>query len=199
MANPLSWSELGTWEEDKVKWEMRYVSGIAEKPTFQMQRGIDIHNYLFTGKTPVGYTPDEIRTHDKIRKNFLELEEGPWEHEKKVLTSIGEVPTIGYWDGYRVKTILEVKTGSRLWTEERAKAHGQLYFYATQGLSLGMEIEEAHLFSASTANGSCVRHIVTFDLPEIIKMDERIRAAYEWMISKDMWECRKSSRECLQI
>lgn len=212
---PLSWSELDCFETDRDKWYARYIVGIKDPPTPAMQRGTDLHEMLGTTDSQMmkdvmaeqakRYSPDEIRCHEKILSTFqstLLVELPGIRFEKPVTCIVEDVPTVGYWDGFDESgnrderhTIIEIKTGSILWTEERASQHGQLAFYASQWLEMytdKIRLPLFVLFSASTKNGRCVTHNIEIDREQIAQMRYRIKKASTDM--GNLWRCRISSK-----
>jgi hypothetical protein len=75
-----------------------------------------------------------------------------------IITDIAEASTLGYWDGYIDNTIIELKTGSKNWTETQAKEHLQLVFYSLQHLALYQTLPNIILITANTKTAKVVAH-----------------------------------------
>lgn len=212
MPLALTWSELDCWETDIDEWSRRYLLGFANEPSFQMKRGTFIHNMLFT-KDRTGekeaYTVGEIRIHDKILNEGSKLiteayysdigTAGHWDHEEKREAHYGDIPIKGYLDGNRYGEVLEVKTGSQLWTQERADNHGQIFFYdILKNLTDGI-VDANYLLTCSTTNGKCKMLIVYPDKKKCEDILRRIEIAYLWMMKEDFWDKRVGSKDRIAI
>jgi len=129
-----------------------------------MQRGVDLHALCLEEGTnalnPDKYFANELRINKKIKEAFTKHVQIPFAPEQKRTVDIDGVPFTGVWDGLADKTILELKTGKALWTEDRVTTHGQLYCYAAQHLISEGVIPEVILITANTQNGS----VKTFNL-----------------------------------
>lgn len=171
------------FEQDFDSWYLRYVAGISEKGTPAMDKGAKIHGILQDGKLPKkGLDKGEVRVYGAMLKAFdaeLKLLGGrkatKWEH--MATQPIDGIPTIGFWDGLAPRGIIEIKTGSALWTQDRADNHGQLAFYALQHGGN----PDFWLFSASTSNGKCKMFHVKHTAVQLDAMRERIDAAWKAM------------------
>jgi len=161
---------------------MRYIVGIPEKETQSMRKGKEIHNILQSGMLNVeNLDKSEIRIYGTILKTFedelVKLNNGrsriEWEY--KSTSSIDSIPTIGFWDGFMPCGILEIKTGTNLWTKEKAEEHGQLAFYALQHGGN----PDIWLFSANVTNGRCKMFHVKHTNEQLEDMKKRIKKAWE--------------------
>lgn len=185
---PLSWSEMSAFEQDFNEWYVSYVLGVKRPSSPAMERGKDIHDFLQT-KRRTGweekYTSRDVRIHETILQEFESkvayLGGVSMETEKEALVDVRGVPTKGFWDGYKSlsNTIIEIKTGADLWTEERAKEHGQLTFYAAQAKAMKFDNPNFILFSASTKNGKCATHVFKIPDAQVTAMEERIERNFK--------------------
>lgn len=169
MVKAVSWSELDCWERSPENWYMAYVLGLKEPTNPAMQRGTDIHKYLFAPTEEreeimkdwtTRYNAGEVRVHKRIAGSFdaMVAEKLPnIEHEIKMSQEVEGIPTFTYWDGYHKEQeiILEVKTGGQRWDQRKAEEHGQIHLYAAQWQCMNRtgDIPTVWLFSASTENG----------------------------------------------
>jgi hypothetical protein len=203
MPNPVSWSELSTWEASREDWEKKYIWGLKEPPNFPMQRGTDIHHMIATGNRDVEksrYTPDEIRVHDKIMQEFKTLIPYSLIFEKEVVTEIDGIPIKGFWDGWAPEDfiLVEIKTGA-LWTEERVKDHGQLILYSLQAVHQEGVLPIVKLFTASTQNGKCKVMQHESSVEQMEGMKGRLRTFRDWCVTEKLWDKRLSSRETITV
>ena len=161
---------MSLYRTNKDQWYTEYIEGNKPPPNQDMIRGLDIHAFVLEGGTkaidPKIYWVSDIRVHERIKKEFghivkLENLQVEQKHEMKIDT----VPFVGIWDGYGQEDgknkILELKTGKKLWDENRVRTHGQLYCYAMQHFLLFGSIPSVLLVSASTLSGKVLSYELT--------------------------------------
>lgn len=156
--------------------------GIAPKASPAMDMGTLIHSAVQEGKTPSeGLTAPEKRIvgtildrfQEEMAENGLNREDIEWEHMGKAI--ILGIPTVGFWDGLCGDKIIEIKTGSALWTQQKADTHGQLALYALQYMEeKGLFVPDILLFSASTKTGKCKTFKVLHDDARLDAMKRRL-------------------------
>lgn len=203
MPPALSWSEFDCWNRDRSLWYERYVLGIQEKPTFAMRRGSYIHDLVRGIKTLEDgknvYAVDEQRVHKKILDSTERFRTGGWEWEKKISVDVFDVPTVGYWDGKNENTLLEIKTGYRRWSEQKAREHGQMLFYAAQALCDACPIKTFVLLTISSSNGAMFEYQIEYGNAQIQRIISNIIGVKNDMVHDGVWDKRVGSRQRFEI
>lgn len=194
MIKAASWSEIDCWERSPENWYIAYCLGLKDPANPAMERGSDIHKYLFARpfereniwrSWQDKYNAGEQRVHKLIQGAYdaLVREKLPGlKHEVKMAQDVDGIPTFGYWDGYDEQQgiILEVKTGAKQWSQSDAEKHGQIHLYAAQWQcerQTGM-VPTIWLFSASTENGRST--LFKFDPTDKDMMQIRKRLKNFW-------------------
>lgn len=164
---PVTWSELDLFERDRDTWYRRYIIGEIDKPTRAMKRGTDIHSFLLLGDDTIRqrYTPDENRTHERIKKAFDALVSninGQIEPETRLSAVWCGAVISGTIDALFPddNRLFELKTGSALWKPERMLEHGQLYLYAALAEFNGRRVDRITLMTASTQTGKTATYMI---------------------------------------
>lgn len=153
-----------------------------------MIRGSDIHAFLLEGVgkaiDPNLYFAPEIRIHHKIKDEFTKVV--PFrgmEYEKRFTVDIDGVPFVGIWDAYALQetTLVELKTGKRLWDNQRVKGHGQLYCYSLQHRILHGSIPKVLLASASTLSGKVIAYELEPSESDLLVTKDEIKQVWDDM------------------
>lgn len=120
----ISWSQLTCWEKDPNRYYERYVLGLDEYISKNMDAGKRIAEMLEKGKAK-----------NQIEKSILaKLEQDGYPNienrEKKVTAELEGIKLYGIADGLLLKDkkLFEVKTGVK-WTQSQANKLGQIDFY----------------------------------------------------------------------
>lgn len=120
----ISWSQLTCWEKDPNRYYERYVLGLDEYISKNMDAGKRIAEMLEKGKAK-----------NQIEKSILaKLEQDGYPNienrEKKVTAELEGIKLYGIADGLLLKDkkLFEVKTGVK-WTQAQANKLGQIDFY----------------------------------------------------------------------
>lgn len=136
---PLSWSAISSFEWDPEQWYKRYILGVKDKPTPELEFGKMVADSLATDAPMVPFEQYSIL-------------------EQKLFFKFGGIQMVGYIDtftsvGWKFR---EFKTGKKEWTQKRANEHGQLKFY-TLGIGILWNIKPeditVHLDWAPTEEG----------------------------------------------
>lgn len=108
-----SWSQKSSYDWNKKQWFDRYILEKKSPATPELDFGKIFGSLLEVGDNE----------HNIERLGIPEYE---------ILTKYKKIPLIGYLDSWdaETKTILEYKTGVKLWDKKRVDDHGQLTFYA---------------------------------------------------------------------
>lgn len=112
---PLSWSQISSFEYDPKQWFDKYILGIEQPKTPELEFGSMVGKKLETDPT---FLP-QIQRHNVM------------EHEFKC--EFGGVKLVGYADSFCTITnrkLAEYKSGVKIWDKSRVDQHGQLTFYA---------------------------------------------------------------------
>lgn len=110
-AKPLSWSAISSFKYDKEQWYKKYVLGIKDEGSREMDFGKLVGGKLENDPT---FLPEIPRA----------------EHmEYKLHVTFGDVQLIGYIDSYGDAVLHEYKTGKNPWTQEKVDNHGQITMY----------------------------------------------------------------------
>lgn len=113
-TRPLSWSAVYSFEYDPEQWYQRYVLGIKDVASPEMEFG-----------KMVG---------DRLAKdsNFMPMIDRLGKYEHELRCNISGYSCIGFMDSYDPKTKMrmdEFKTSRNPWTQKRADEHGQIDMY----------------------------------------------------------------------
>jgi CRISPR/Cas system-associated exonuclease Cas4 (RecB family) len=117
----LSWSSLVMIEKDPDEWYQTYVLGHKRPPTEAMKFGTKIHKQIaerkFRGKLKNIYHGNNPETQLSCKIFY---------------TKTKFFNLIGTPDDYKSidETLIEYKTGTKLWTQKQAENHGQLSTYS---------------------------------------------------------------------
>ena len=111
---PISWSQIAQFTFDKDAWYKRYVLGIKEPMSKQVEFGSEIGKRIETDITFLPEIPRQENMEYKLHVNF------------------GDVELIGYADSYANKHLEEYKTSSSetKWTQKSVDETGQITMYA---------------------------------------------------------------------
>jgi len=111
-ARPLSWSAISSFEYSPSSWHRRYVLNEKDEPSKEMLFGKLVGERLATEPTFLPHVP---------RLSLFEYE---------LRAELGKIPLIGFIDSYEPhSSLLEFKTGRKIWDQKRADSHGQLDMY----------------------------------------------------------------------
>lgn len=114
---PRSWSAISSFEYDKEQWYRKYVLGIKEAPSKEMEFGKVMGERLASDPTFMTNVP---------RGTHYEYED-----PGGLCAKLGKIPLIGFIDSYTPHTIGdEYKTGKKPWDQKRVDEHGQLTMYS---------------------------------------------------------------------
>lgn len=109
---PISWSSLSSWEYNPKEWYSKYI--LNERPTENMA--------MIFGKQFAKSIED--------RKPMVPVEIYK-EIEYPLRVMFSGIPLVGFIDTFDLenKKFREFKTSRSLWSEEKAKNHGQIFMY----------------------------------------------------------------------
>lgn len=114
LTRALSWSALSSFEYNKEQWYKKYVLGIEQIKTAELEFGSMIGKRL------------------EIENSFLPMITRQSAMEYGFNVVFDGIPLIGFADSFCDKTfkkLEEYKTGKKKWTQERADEHGQITMY----------------------------------------------------------------------
>lgn len=111
---PLSWSAISSFHYDKEQWYRKYVLGLKEEPSREMEFGKKFSKSIEDGTPLIPI----VTIYDRV------------EYPLKVTFS--GIKLCGFIDtfSHKGKKIREYKTGKKEWDYARAMDHGQLKMYA---------------------------------------------------------------------
>ena len=114
-ARPLSWSSLSSWAYDRDKWAKKYLLGINEPTSIQMEAGKRVGTLLAT-------VPDFLLS---VPRYTI--------FEKELRFKVGSIPIVGFIDSFQEDplALIEYKTHTKAdkWSQKTAQEHGQLLMY----------------------------------------------------------------------
>jgi hypothetical protein len=112
----ISWSQLDLFSKNPSRYIAQYFGGKWDEGTPEMKYGGYIAKLIEDGK------------HKELLPDLIVYSAS----EHKIMTTIGDVPTLSYIDSYdtETNTFREYKTGKAPWTHPKVYKHGQLLFYA---------------------------------------------------------------------
>src|SRR3990167_2225728 len=112
---PLSWSAISSFQYSPGQWYAKYILGHKEPESEAMKFGKKIGEKL---SSDASFLPEVLRY-----KVF----------EKELGGRIGDIPLVGFLDGFQEKPMafVEYKTSgnTKKWTSKSVASHGQLDFY----------------------------------------------------------------------
>jgi len=116
MKSYISWSQLDLFSKNPSRYIAQYFGGKWDEGTPEMRYGGYIAKLIEDGK------------HKELLPDLIVYPVS----EHKIMTTIGDVPTLSYIDSYdpETNTFREYKTGKAPWTHPKVYKHGQLLFYA---------------------------------------------------------------------
>ena len=111
---PISWSQIAQFTFSKDAWYKRYVLGIKEPMSKQVEYGSEIGKKIETDPSFLPHIPRRENMEYKMHVNFDDVE------------------LIGYADSYGNNQLEEYKTSSSetKWTQKSADEAGQITMYA---------------------------------------------------------------------
>lgn len=116
MKSYISWSQLDLFSKNPSRYIAQYFGGNWDEGTPEMKYGGYIAKLIEDGK------------HKELLPDLVVYPIS----EHKIMTNVGDVPTLSYIDSYdpETNTFREYKTGKAPWTHPKVYKHGQLLFYA---------------------------------------------------------------------
>lgn len=172
----ISISEVNCFYENQEKYFNEYILGIREKPNKAMIFGIIIHNMLanpeYDYKESINknhFTSDFIRIADKINKE-VPRSKNP---EMKLKVAINDFEIYAGLDGIDEEEHIgtEYKTGSSLWTQERADESNQITHYSLAWWIKTGILPMFKLITISSKNG---KHKVLYTKRTIEQLNEHL-------------------------
>ena len=170
VRNHFSWSQLNLWETSPKAYVDRY---IHEKPMFETKALL--YGKRFSEDMEQGFSDDPImdKIINKVPRGILQ--------EHRVEAEFEGTTLLGFEDSSEVGGFLEYKTGSKVWTQERADNHGQLHFYSLIRLLNGKPMPKVRLIWLPTEDTQLTMEIKEFwvDITDsnIENIKKRIRKA----------------------
>jgi len=137
---PLSWSELSLFERDRDAWRRRYIDGVSDAATAEMEFGTLIHGAIENPHLPLveiltkkGHAISEIQLVRKIMNRLESRRPIASEQVVKAETRTG-IPLIAIFDGlnkyHRELDEYKTTTNKDAWKQYQVDTNGQLSFYA---------------------------------------------------------------------
>lgn len=161
----LSWSQIDLVERDPHEYVQRYLYDKKQNDTVYTTFGTEVHTQLSEGKKDVLITAEITR-----KKYVLKL--------------------LGYLDGLEDGVQIERKTSTKLWTEKKAKEHGQMKLYALIGYKNTGIIPKQELRCYETANiGEMVLtggeriYPIQYTLKDMLEMEARVWKAHDKIVA----------------
>lgn len=188
LKNHISFSEVDCFNNYTDEYYQKYVLGIRTPPNEPMMLGTIIHNTIqntgFNWKRELsekGFTSEKQRIVEKIALNTELPVYQEW--EKKLEVKIDDWSLLGYLDGFSEKKILEIKTGSSFWSQQRADESLQISVYSYLFRSIYGFIPEVELLTVNTRNGK-------FRSIETKRTDKQISDAIE-IVNDTVYKIKK--------
>lgn len=117
----LSWSQMCLWKQSKEKYRQKYYFGEKERGNKYFDYGKEVAEAL-----------EGAKLSDKGFEGLKMLLPSYKHREHEIKAILAKTPLLGKMDTFEPKTksFREYKTGKNGWTQNKAKKHGQLKFYA---------------------------------------------------------------------
>lgn len=143
----ISWSQLSLYKQNKEKYISKYILG--EEVDFEnsgLKYGKIISELLESNKKSQNETENILKI---VLPKYKEREK---EISVKMKTKNGDVVLLGKLDTYQSGKFREYKTGTIIWTQEKANNHDQITFYSLMLFLKNQEIPQSHLDWIETKN-----------------------------------------------
>lgn len=161
----LSWSQIDLIERNPQKYIDRYLYGQEEPENKYMKFGTETHENLQEGRK-------ETCIVCKITRNKQTIK------------------LLGYLDDLNGDTQIEYKTATKLWSERKAKDHGQMKLYALIHYKNTGVIPNQELRCHETANiggmiltGEHRAYPIKYELKDMLEMEARVWKAHDKIIA----------------